>query len=376
MTKRERYMAALRCEQPDRVPIVVRGVDPLRDVAGLPPSHHASFKPLIQAVAARTEWACRWHPPEENLLSRAPEARIQTEMRPADHEGFAEKVTTFETPLGRLEGIEYVSLEGGPGLIKKYPIETSEDVERFFAIPFQFEKPDASEFFSLQKNMRDEGVVMASIGPDPVGHVLKWIGMETLAIWSIHQREQIIRLLEEFSRRCELLIRALLEENVGPVFSTLGMEEVTPPWFSTKDFREFVTQYDEHLWAPIREKGGLVHVHCHGSLRSVVEEFVRMGASCLHPVEAPPKGDFQLGEAKRMLSGRICVEGNIQLDDLYSYDEERIRELVEKTIRDGAPGGGFVLCPTAAPIPPVLREQVLRNYLAFIEAGLECGRLM
>ncbi len=74
-----------------------------------------------------------------------------------------------------------------------------------------------------------------------------------------------------------------------------------------------------------------------------------------------------------MVTGKICIEGNIQLDDLYSREEDFIRELVKGTIRDGAPGGGFVLCPTASPIPPLLPEKVLHNYLAFIEAGLEYG---
>ena len=55
MTKRERYMAALRCEEADRVPIVIRGVNPLFNTAGWPPTDHPSFKPLIDAVAEKTE---------------------------------------------------------------------------------------------------------------------------------------------------------------------------------------------------------------------------------------------------------------------------------------------------------------------------------
>jgi len=355
------------------VPVVVRGVDPIHGVAGLPPSAHASFKPLIQAVAEKTEWAYRWHPPEEDLLPSQSESAVSSEVRPSDKTGFEERVTTFETPLGPLSKIEYVSLEHKPGLTKKYAIESVEDVDRFLSMPYSFRKPDSSAFFSLAKRMGDNGVVMASIGTDPVGHVLEWIGFQTLAFWSIDERDTVIRLLDEFSRRCELLIEALLEDNVGPVYATLGMEAVTPPWFSPKDFSEFVTQYDERLWAPIREKGCLVHVHCHGGLKMVIDDFVRMGASCLHPVEAPPLGNLELREAKQMLAGKICIEGNVQLDDIYSKNEEVVRETVRKAIRDGAPGGGFVLCPTASPIPPVLPEKVLHNYLAFIEAGREYG---
>ena len=374
MMKHERYMAALRCRQPDRVPIVVRGVDPLHNTAGLPPSRHPSFRPLIDAVTENTEWAYRWHPPEENLLSCHPDAAVRVEVRPCRQEGFDEEARTFETPLGPLETVRWVSRKGKPGMTKKYLIESLEDVERFLSIPYQFREPDVSRFFELQTKMGSNGVLMASIGIDPIGHVTHWLGLVTLAIWSLTEREAIFRLLDEFYHRAELLVKALLSAEVGPVFATLGMEQATPPWMSVADFRAFTTRYDKRLWAPILEAGGLVHVHCHGNLKQVIGDFIDMGAGCIHPVEAPPMGDLELREAKQLVQGRICIEGNIQLDDLYTKDEEYIRETVRQVMTDAAEGGGFVLCPTASPIPPVLEEKVLNNYLVLIEAGLEYGQ--
>jgi hypothetical protein len=341
--------------------------------AGLPPSRHPSFKPLIDAVTEKTEWAYRWHPPEENLLSAHPQAIITIERKSGDQEGFEELVKTFATPLGPLTTIEWVSLEGKPGMTKKYLIETLDDVDRFLSIPFEFQPPDPSGFFELKTRMGTNGILMASIGLDPIGHVTHWLGLETLAMWSLTKREAIFRLLDEFHRRAQLLIKSLLKAKVGPVFATLGMEQATPPWLSVNDFKAYVTQYDTRLWAPILEEGGVVHVHCHGNLRDVIPDFITMGAGCLHPVEASPMGDIELHEAKEMMAGRICIEGNIQLDDIYTKDEEYIRETVRAAMRDAANSGGFVLCPTASPIPPILDERVLGNYLALIEAGLEYG---
>lgn len=373
MTKQERYMAALRCEQPDRIPIVVRGVNPLFWEAGLPPSKHEGFEPLIRATAEKTEWAYRWHPTEENLLSAHPEAEVIVERQPSTSEGFEEVIRTFKTPLGPLQTVRWNSLEGKPGMTKKYLISSPEDVERFLSIPYEFSKPDVTPFFELTKKMESNGVLMASIGLDPIGHVTHWLGLETLAFWTVTQRELIFRLLDEFYQRAEQLIKDLLAAGVGPVFATLGMEQATPPWLLDTDFKEYVTDYDQRLWAHILDAGGIIHVHCHGNLKKVIPDFVAMGASCLHPVEAPPMGDVELDEAKRLLQSKICIEGNIQLDDIYTGDEDEIRELVKAAIRDAGAGGGFVLCPTASPIPPVLPEKVLRNYMAFIEAGVEYG---
>jgi uroporphyrinogen-III decarboxylase len=194
-----------------------------------------------------------------------------------------------------------------------------------------------------------------------------------VALWSISNREGLFRLLDVFARRSELFIKALLEENVGPVFSTLGMEQAVPPWLRESDFDEFVTHYDERLWSLIRNEDGLLHVHCHGNLKKTAEKFINMGANCLHPVESPPMGDLELREAKKIFAGKICIEGNIQTDDIYREDEEGIRELVKEAISDAGAGGGFVLCPTASPIPPIIEDKVLQNYLALIEAGLDYG---
>lgn len=328
---------------------------------------------MIDTVAENTEWAYRWHPPEENLLSCHSDAAIRIEVQPSGQEGFDEETRTFEAPLGPLKTIKWVSREGKPGMTKKYLIESLEDVERFLSIPYQFREPDVTRFFELQTKMGSNGVLMASIGMDPIGHVTHWLGLETLAIWSLTEREAIFRLLDEFYHRAELLVKALLSAKVGPVFATLGMEQATPPWMSVDDFTAFTTRYDERLWAPILEAGGLVHVHCHGNLKQVIGDFIDMGAGCIHPVEAPPMGDLELHEARQLMQGRISIEGNIQLDDLYTKDEEYIRETVKQAITDAAEGGGFILCPTASPIPPVLDEKVLNNYLALIEAGLEYG---
>jgi hypothetical protein len=373
MTKHERYMAALKCEETDRVPIVIRGVNPLFGTAGWPPTDHPSFRQLIDVVAEKNEWVYRWHPQGENLLSCHADARIRTETRISEKVGFKEKVWTFETPLGDLETIEYINLEGKPGLTKKFLIETDEDLEKFFSIPYDFHRPETSEFFNLKRKMGDNGVIVANIGLDPIGHATNRLGLENLAIWSMSNRENLFRLLDEFSHRAELLVKALLEDKVGPVFSTLGMEQATPPMLRESDFDELVTSYDERLWSVIRNAGGLLHVHCHGNLKQIAEKFITMGANCLHPVESPPMGDLELHDAKKIFAGKICIEGNIQIDDIYRKDEDCIRELVRKAISDAGEGGGFVLCPTASPIPPTIEDKVLKNYLALIQAGLDYG---
>ena len=58
-----------------------------------------------------------------------------------------------------------------------------------------------------------------------------------------------------------------------------------------RDFREFVVEPEQELAAAIHQVGGLLHIHCLGPLTNVLEDFMTLGADCLHPLEAPPLGE-------------------------------------------------------------------------------------
>jgi hypothetical protein len=169
-------------------------------------------------------------------------------------------------------------------------------------------------------------------------------------------------------------VERLLDAGLGPVFATLGHEIALPPLLSPGDFFELVVENDKPFMHAIRSKGNLIHVHCHYNLRKVLDGFVELGVNCLHPVEAPPMGDIELADAKVRLRGKVCIEGNMQIGDLFTLTPTEVRAKTRKIIEDAAAGGGLILCPTASPYKPVLDDETRDNYLAFIEAGLEFGR--
>lgn len=92
-------------------------------------------------------------------------------------------------------------------------------------------------------------------------------------------------------------------------------------------------RYDKPIVDLVHDAGGRMHIHCHGSIRSVLPAFLDMGVDVLHPFEAPPHGDIQPGVAKEMVRGRMCLEGNIQIADMYEQSPENIRAQVSALIR-------------------------------------------
>lgn len=111
-------------------------------------------------------------------------------------------------------------------------------------------------------------------------------------------------------------------------------------------------------------------MHCHGKISRILENIASIGIDGLHPLEPPPSGDVDLEDAKKRIGDKFCIIGNVQLDTLVRCGREKIEMECREAIRKAAPGGGFILEPTATPLP----DTPIENILAFINAGRDNGR--
>ena len=159
------------------------------------------------------------------------------------------------------------------------------------------------------------------------------------------------------------------------MYGYVGPELCIPPLQSPADFDEFVVEYDRKLIDLIHAYDGLVWCHCHGGMARVLDGFLAMGIDVLNPVEPPPMGDVTLAQAKARVGHRITLEGNIEQGEFYRASTSRIRQLVRQAIREGAPGYGFILCPTSGFQEwSEVDDRYVANYLAYIDEGLKAGR--
>ena len=72
-----------------------------------------------------------------------------------------------------------------------------------------------------------------------------------------------------------------------------------------------------------------------------------------------------------MADGRICLEGNIQIEEMYESQPGQIREETEALIRAVfGEGQGLVVSPSASPYYRGAGERCLEQYKAMVEAVL------
>lgn len=263
---------------------------------------------------------------------------------------FERRVAVLHTPAGDLRCSRLESLRGQPGLHETFYIKGREDAEKYLSLPMPQIGGDVSEFFAKDKDIGDRGVAEARLGSNPAGWVAGLCGSETFALMSLSDRDVLHALCERHMHVVTNRVKFLLSKGIGPFFAIGGQELVCPPLHGPKDFHDFNVGYDKPIFDLVHEAGGRIYVHCHGSLKRVFEGFLAAGADVLHPFEAPPMGDITPAECKALARGRLCLEGNIQINRFYECTPEEIRDetlaLIEAAFDDRR---GLIVNSSASP---------------------------
>jgi len=354
MTRRERLTRCYHNQEVDRPAVYSRTGCPADD-----PGYDA----LKAYLGAHSELKQGWG--SGRLTEAYP---VEVSERPYS-EDFARRTTVLKTPRGELTSTYLASLKGLPGLHETFMVNTRQEAERYLSLPLPAVRGDVSGFFSAQAAMGDQGIAEAGIGSNPGGTIAELCGSVNFAILSRTDRDIVHALCERQMQIVMGRVKYLLENNVGPFFSMLGQEYIVPPLHGPEDFRDFNVRYDRPIIDLIHNAGGRVHIHSHGSVRKVFEGFIEMGADVLHPFEAPPLGDITPAEAKERARGRLCLEGNIQIGQMYQATPDEIRAEVEALIADAFDDHrGLIVCPTASPYIRWEGEACFPQYKAMIDA--------
>ena len=365
MSGRERLLRVFRQQETDRMPIWLWGVDPMFR------SGRQSWASLYEMVEKYELDIMRgWSPrpkPTPSPNPPPPPERIQSE-RP----DMWEYHNIIKTPKGELTQIYYAPKDGSPGYVKKDYIKTEEDAEKWLSLPHKITEPDieTDSYFELLEKTGDRTILMVGIG-EAMYAIEAMMGSETFGFFLMDHRELLHEMITRPYQNIENVVKYYLSKDVGDYYGWVGPELCIPPLASPKDFRDFCFKYDKPIIDLIHDAGKLVWVHCHGDMKPVLTDFVEMGVDCLNPIEPPPIGGLTLAEAKKVVGGRMTLDGGVQNGAFDTLEPKEMEELVEETIAMGKPGGCYIFGQTSDPGTWVeLSEKHIANFKVFVETAV------
>ncbi|MDI9602738.1 MAG: uroporphyrinogen decarboxylase family protein [Acidobacteriota bacterium] len=126
---------------------------------------------------------------------------------------------------------------------------------------------------------------------------------------------------------------------------------------SLRHYREFVQPYERQLVERIRAVSDTpVYTHTCGAIGDRLELIRDSGVDGIECLDPPPLGNVDLADAKARVGDALFIKGNMDsVHALLPGDPHTIRAAVHACMRDGAPGGGFILstaCSVSPRVPP------------------------
>jgi hypothetical protein len=304
--------------------------------------------------------------PQEHIEELEPEQVSETRTR---------HTTVLHTPKGDLKWV----YEQDAGIFTWWdihkPVQCVEDVDKLLSVPYAFRPPDRSAFAAFREHRNAMGRdAIGGAGINCMVAMLCGIMHYQLVLeWLLLERDVIKVLAETWLERTGDKVDWLLAQGVGPFWHFNGVERAAPPMMSPRQWDEWVVPYDGEIMRRIKaaDPDAVIHIHCHGKVRTLLDSFVEMGVDSTDPVEPPPQGNADIAEVKEQYDGKLVFLGNIEFLHMETRRPNEIEALVRKAILESGKSN-VMLMPSAGPHARP-SDLFLANAERYIEAGLKYG---
>ena len=308
MSSRERVLAALRREEPDRVPYCELAID----------------RPLAQRLMGWGQMASQAADLEANVYSVG-EAKAIASFLKLDNITYVLRAPVYAHKHAGKDG----RLFYGAGMIKSkadLPLVQLPD-------PTDDALYAGAEAFAAQKGDY-AACLVTRIGIFPT---MLSIGLEDFCIALYEDRPLIEALLDRYCDWTEVVAERVCQLGFDVYITTDDMAFKSAPYFSPQVFRDLVLP----RYQRIAQKITLPWViHSDGNLMPFLDDLVSLGIAGLHPLE---KGAMDIGAVKRAYGDRLCLLGNVDLNLLGMGTPSEVDREVRELIRDVGPGGGYIV---------------------------------
>lgn len=163
--------------------------------------------------------------------------------------------------------------------------------------------------------------------------------------------------LEDYTRAAETTRGRI---DLYLLISDLGSQN--GPLISKTMFREFVAPYLQEMVVRIHQLGGKVLFHSCGLITSFIPELIRIGVDVLDPIQ-PIGPTMQPENLKRAFGSQLCFHGGIDMQTLLPRgNPSQVRAEVRRYCETLGVGGGYILGPAHLFQPDVPPENMLAVY--------------
>ena len=380
MTPRERVLATLAHEVPDRVPIVLGP----SNATGIKMGTYRRIKALA-GIDAPDEYLYDWPELGTARLDEATLRRLRGDVAPVLDRvprAVRERNAAREpgTPYIGDWGIGHVAAgpdDWFPGI---HPLAGADRLEDIEAYPWP-DMTDPTRFEGIREEaqrLRDEGVY-ATMGTPwlafPLERAFGMQGTDTFLANLAGEPELAEALLWKTQSLCRTLMDGFLREcgdliDMVKIGDDLGSQ--VGLLMSPAMYRRMLKPIHADLIASIRERTRAPIVfHTDGDVYDLLDDLIEIGVDVLNPVQASAGGMSDFAGLKRRFGDHLVFCGGVDTHHILpSGTPDDVRAEVRRVIGTLGAGGGYML----GAVHTVMNDVPAENVLAMVDAVEAFGR--
>lgn len=380
MTSKERVLATINHEKPDRVPVVIgvsnatgikmkpyRGI---KKIAGIQaPDNYLYDWPELGTAEIDEQTMQRLHNDVRGVLDLEPEFVRKRNRERKPHSDCIDSWGSGQT--------ETAPGDWYPGI---HPIPEARTIEDLDNYPGWPDMTDPSRIAHVKETARrlaeqNEFAILATpwlLFPFERAHAMQ--GMETFLINMATERDFARALLERIAEYCKQLMGPFLDQlgdnvDIIKIGDDLGTQESL--MISPRMYRQILKPVHADFIGFIKERtNAKILFHSDGDVAPLVEDFIEIGVDILNPIQTSAGKMSDLHALKKHFGNNIVFCGGIDSHHILPHGSvAEVREEVKRVIQALGPGGGCMI----GAVHTVMNDVPPENVLAMVDAVEEFG---
>ena len=380
LTPRERVLAALNFEEPDRVPVIIgssntttikmKAYRRLKDFLGVPAEDRYLYDwPELGSALIDEAVLQRLHSDVRGIWDRLPQAVNERNANRPEHSPYIDDWGSGSTEIE--PGVWF------PGL---HPLAEAHTIEELENYPW----PDMNDPFRVAhvrqeaQRLRQENQYAIIATPwllFPFERAFAMQGMDRFLLNLASEPEFAEALLRKNAEMCKTLMGHFLsalgdDVDMIKIGDDLGTQDRL--MISPRMYRRMLKPIHADYIAFIKERTkAKVFFHTDGDVFDLMDDFVEIGVDILNPIQTAAGKMANLSELKQRYGKKLCFCGAIDTQRILPYGTpEDVRQEVRRVIEVMGPGGGYMV----ASVHTIMEEVPPENILAMVDAVEEFGK--
>lgn len=380
MTSRERVLATLHHEQPDRIPLVI-GVSNatgikmqpykgIKDIIGVQaPDHYIYDWPELGTAEIDEATMRRLHSDVRGVLDLEPEKVRARNRRRESHSDYIDSWGSGQT--------EVTAGDWFPAIHPLAEARTVADLERYRGWPDMSDPTRIAHVRETARRLAQENqyAIMATpwlLFPFERAHAMQ--GMEAFLLNMAMDPDFARALLEKISAYCKQLMGRFLHElgdnvDIIKIGDDLGTQKSL--MISPKMYRAILKPVHADLISFIRTRTkARIFFHSDGDVAPLIEDFIDIGVDILNPIQTSAGSMSDLATLKKRFGRNMVFCGGIDSHRVLPCGSvAQVRQEVRRVMQILGPGGGCMI----GAVHTVMNDVPPENVLAMVDAVEEFG---